>query len=292
MVRNLRDRGAEHTAEGGVPAAEVDAGHPALLVGVGAERVHARSPADPMEGLDAVTGGPHAGHRCALVVVDDDAAPVAHGDAGGDGQGGCRADPQPRTTTSAGSDPPAVSTAVTRPPSVAKPVTAVSRCRSTPASRSASSTSCGHVGRSRVAAMRLAQQFDHGRPAARGRAAPRPPRCRCSPRPPPRLGGRPAPIELVQRQRVVDGAELQHARRRRCRAAGAGAPSPPWRSAGRRRAGRTRGPRPGPARSPVAPSVSMAVTSWRMRTSMPRSRNSAGVRATRWSGEVTVPSTR
>ena len=66
-----------------------------LLVGVRAESDHDGPPGDAMAGLDAVAGGPDVRRAGAQVVVDDDAAGLAHADARGPGKVRVGANPEP-----------------------------------------------------------------------------------------------------------------------------------------------------------------------------------------------------
>ena len=56
----LGDRGADHAGERGVPAAQVDAGHPGLPVGDGAQRDVDREAGHQVVGLGTVPGRPDA----------------------------------------------------------------------------------------------------------------------------------------------------------------------------------------------------------------------------------------
>ena len=85
-VADLRDRGADHAGERGVAAAEVDPRHPALLVGVRAQRHDHALAGQAVDRLDAVARRPHARHLGAHAVVDGDAARRAERDTGVAGQ--------------------------------------------------------------------------------------------------------------------------------------------------------------------------------------------------------------
>jgi hypothetical protein len=91
QVADLGDGGADDAGEDGVAAAEVDARHPALLVGVRAEGDDDPLPGQPVHRLDAVARRPDVGHQRAHLLVDRDAAGEPERDAGLLGQRHVRA---------------------------------------------------------------------------------------------------------------------------------------------------------------------------------------------------------
>src|SRR5581483_4131179 len=71
---DLGHGGPDHSREGGVATADVDADHPALLVGVGPEGDGHRTLRDAVERFDAVPGRPHTRDRRLHAPVGDDTA--------------------------------------------------------------------------------------------------------------------------------------------------------------------------------------------------------------------------
>ena len=107
---HLGDRRADDAGEGGVAAAEVDAGHPALLVGDGAEGDVDRPPGHEVVRLAAVARRVHAVERGALAAVDHRARRGAPRSAPASPASSLLGvTPRPSTTRSAPSTPPSAS---------------------------------------------------------------------------------------------------------------------------------------------------------------------------------------